>query len=207
MFKSLSRHPGFTLIELLIVVAIIAILAAIAVPNFLEAQTRAKVARATADMRSLVTGIESYHIDSNKYPPMEDRGFNNTAGTQHARVPSYLTTPISYLNSIPHDPFLKVPDSVPAMYPKDVGSRYVYYDTVVNQSFYTSSWGGKLVEWCGYWVFFGVGPDGKALQGAAATLLPYDATNGTLSIGNVIRTQKNNQGINPHPTTKTFHWS
>jgi prepilin-type N-terminal cleavage/methylation domain-containing protein len=51
---------AFTLIELLIVVAIIAILAAIAVPNFLEAQVRAKVSRAKADIRSLATALESY---------------------------------------------------------------------------------------------------------------------------------------------------
>jgi len=63
-----SRH-AFTLIELLIVVAIIAILAAIAVPNFLEAQTRSKVSRAKADMRTLATGLESYAVDNNKYPP------------------------------------------------------------------------------------------------------------------------------------------
>ena len=50
---------AFTLIELLIVVAIIAILAAIAVPNFLEAQTRAKVARVRNDHRAVVTGLET----------------------------------------------------------------------------------------------------------------------------------------------------
>lgn len=65
-----SLHPkGFTLIELLIVVAIIAILAAIAVPNFLEAQTRSKVSRVKADMRTIATGLEIYRLDNNDYPP------------------------------------------------------------------------------------------------------------------------------------------
>ena len=50
-------------------VAIIAILAAIAVPNFLEAQMRSKVARVKADMRTIATAVESYAIDCNgKYP-------------------------------------------------------------------------------------------------------------------------------------------
>jgi prepilin-type N-terminal cleavage/methylation domain-containing protein len=59
---------GFTLIELLIVVAIIAILAAIAVPNFLEAQIRAKVSRVRSDQRSLQVAIETYYVDNNTYP-------------------------------------------------------------------------------------------------------------------------------------------
>jgi prepilin-type N-terminal cleavage/methylation domain-containing protein len=64
----MKRIKGFTLIELLIVVAIIAILAAIAVPNFLEAQIRSKVSRVKADQRSLATALESYFIDNNAYP-------------------------------------------------------------------------------------------------------------------------------------------
>src|SRR5262245_1679718 len=60
---------GFTLIELLIAVAILAILAAIAVPNFLEAQTRSKVSRVKADMRSLGTALQCYLTDHGAYPP------------------------------------------------------------------------------------------------------------------------------------------
>ncbi|MEI8166588.1 MAG: prepilin-type N-terminal cleavage/methylation domain-containing protein, partial [Chloroflexales bacterium] len=68
-----DTHSGFTLIELLIVVAIIAILAAIAVPNFLEAQTRAKVSRVKGDMRSLVTALEAYRLDQDRDPYWRDQ--------------------------------------------------------------------------------------------------------------------------------------
>ena len=115
---------GFTLIELLIVVLIIAILAAIAVPNFLEFQTRAKVSRPKSDMRSLATAMEAYFVDNNEYPAMMRAGgvlhVNNARGGEletvsfRLRAPNSttdflntLTSPISYISDYPTDPFSK----------------------------------------------------------------------------------------------------
>ncbi len=64
----IRNSKGFTLIELLIVVAIIGIIAAIAIPNLLNAIDRGKQKRTMADMRSIGTAVESYAIDSNIYP-------------------------------------------------------------------------------------------------------------------------------------------
>jgi prepilin-type N-terminal cleavage/methylation domain-containing protein len=63
-----AESRGFTLIELVIVVAIIAVLAAIAVPNLIAAQTRAKVSRVKADLRAAATCMETYAVDNNAYP-------------------------------------------------------------------------------------------------------------------------------------------
>ena len=85
---------GFTLIELLIVVAIIAILAAIAVPNFMHAQVRAKLAGTVQSFRNLATVFEAYNADWNTYPPGTA---NNVEGYQMYAV---LSTPISYTTTI-----------------------------------------------------------------------------------------------------------
>src|SRR5712691_5527477 len=63
-----KSQKGFTLIELLIVVAIIGIIAAIAIPNLLNAIDRGKQKRTMADMRSIGTAVESYAVDNNFYP-------------------------------------------------------------------------------------------------------------------------------------------
>jgi len=123
----MKRLQGFTLIELLIVVAIIGILAAIAVPNFLNAQVRAKVARSEAEIRNLKNSLESFFIDNNQYPPQNRdrqtvqsnyRGLDKSdpgaptinhshilIGTSRSGRRLFLTTPVSYISSLPYDPF------------------------------------------------------------------------------------------------------
>jgi prepilin-type N-terminal cleavage/methylation domain-containing protein len=114
------RLRAFTLIELLIVVAIISVLAAIAVPNFLEAQVRSKVARVAADQRSMATALESYAVDNNTYPVRHDNWATGSGFKAYPPLnskiydPSYptaqvglhvLTTPIPYIAAIPKDVF------------------------------------------------------------------------------------------------------
>jgi type II secretion system protein G len=99
------KTKGFTLIELLIVVAIIAILAAIAVPNFLEAQTRAKVSRVKNDLRSLATAQEAYYVDWNSYTKYDRGDATLPNGDPLYEGWKMLTTPVAYITSIPFDPF------------------------------------------------------------------------------------------------------
>ena len=61
-----SRRGGFTLVEIMIVVAIIALLAAIAVPNFLRARKRSQATRVLEDLRMIDSAIDQYAIETNK---------------------------------------------------------------------------------------------------------------------------------------------
>lgn len=201
------RRRGFTLIELLIVVAIISILAAIAVPNFLEAQTRSKVSRIKADARSLAVAVESYRVDNNRYPPRQRAPLSDSLsqlGDVLTRVRDLgrMTTPISYMTSIPVDVFenrIAYPSNTLDFYPPDLVAKIRFDANLPGTS------AGDTSSRYG-WTILSVGPDGRfGVPFNAGNYPPgdssfthfrqeYDPTNGTISVGNIYRFQ--DQGAN-----------
>ncbi len=66
LHKLNTKHAGFTLVEIMIVVAIIALLAAIAVPNFLRSRKRSQATQVLEDLRQIDAAIDLYSIENNK---------------------------------------------------------------------------------------------------------------------------------------------
>ena len=167
------RH-GFTLIELLIVVAIIGILAAIAVPNFLNAQLRTKIAATQSDLRTFVGAMQQYHMDNNSYH------MHRGGPLQHFP----LTTPVAYIKAFMPDRFQTVPQVALAQpQPAGFDASQTFYHWIPWES-HTDWWSpfshpevwealntrnGGLVD--------GWGPAG--IRGGP----PYDPSNGLISRG------------------------
>jgi len=176
---NVRRSKGFTLIELLIVVAIIGILAAIAIPNFLQAQTRAKVARAQSDLRNIGVAMEVYYTDHNAYPP---RLCDFSARWYYGSFSVWwqLTTPIDYVSSgeVFRDPFRT--QLSPAAF--DV---YIY---LVNDKFNISACHTNNIparfSTIRTWSAHSHGPD-HLNNANYLMLLLYDPTNGTVSDGDI----------------------
>ncbi len=221
--KKKDSLKGFTLIELLIVVAIIAILAAIAIPNFLEAQTRSKTSRVKADMRSVATAIEAYMVDNNHFP------FDYA---EDVLFPYYLhkgvTTPIAYMTDAARlrDAF---GDKVESGDNNEVRRRFRY--RALGEKWMCSKAQGGLGLWSmdynaigmvtgreahGSWLLVSKGPWGKLnlpvgfADGNNETdwlWLPYDPTNGTRSPGEVMRSQKQGdvKGYNKYAANYTVN--
>ncbi len=189
---------GFTLIELLIVVAIIGILAAIAIPNFLQSQVRAKVARVQADMATLATAMETYNVDHSTYPlPCTSHpGAYPYDVLPYQSLKAYvaLTTPIAYVSQAeffdPHNPrgnpddkFIQVSAGVMGDPVKSFGvqSAIASGNAAALREMYPRncyafvSKGPDQLDDSGFWSYPYVGG------------IPYDPTNGTVSSGDIFR--------------------
>jgi prepilin-type N-terminal cleavage/methylation domain-containing protein len=193
-----TRHQSaFTLIELLIVVAIIAILAAIAVPNFLEAQVRAKVSRCKSDLRALATGLEAYAVDNTQYPPygrvaadgvtVQYPAMANDMMDKMSFAGPCLTTPVAYVTTVFEDPFMDR-GAQPA-----VLRQYEYLNLRQHVGNFPqpfpAPWMGTLLPAWGQWRMVGAGPDRDRGIDIKNNIV-YDPTNGTKSDGDVVRCQR-----------------
>lgn len=177
---------GFTLIELLIVVAIIGILAAIAVPNFLNAQIRAKVSRCVSDMKSIETALEMYRMDNNAYPTWRLARVPGSGDYFHPNEIRYyrMTTPVAYLSSIPRDPF--------AVQTLEDFSQWGWAYDYVNGWDDKGSW--KPNGWGHVWRLNSWGPDGINSWGGqrdgqcnnGAPNFLYQSSNGLTSYGDIV---------------------
>ena len=180
-----ALRKGFTLIELLVCVAIIAILATIAIPNFLEAQTRAKVSRVKADIKAVALAMEAYATDNNAYP------YCNPAA-DHAYLPDIwmLSTPVAYITNLPLDIFPREKADQRERY-------YRYYPIAYWRLFYPEL---ELRNW--NWILMSNGPDLRtditrenaedAIAGDFWML--YDPSNGSISRGDIWATNESLKG-------------
>jgi len=182
---------SFTLIELLIVVAIIGILAAVAIPNLVNALIRANVARAKSDMRTFETALSAYRMDYGHY--FFWSGYKTAGERFHA-----ITTPIAYLTSIPIDPFSYnrnyLPDTVDYTEMTEE-IDYIPYDQRGVMCLYANEDGRQPTDW----ILLSIGPDlcecyaflaGKMALGPGVTqrlytTWLYSPTNGIRSFGNI----------------------
>lgn len=237
---------GFTLIELLIVIAIISMLALIALPNFEEAQTRAKVSAVKNNMRSASLKLEMLQVDTNYYPLAAKWRWvilwRILSGEQNDPVGEFIKRmkPLYGQNwDIFEYEALKRNSIQDNEWVGNEGRQFIYNGfwffspptlvealhpccTIGEETLPCARWeDSDLAHWeaveriAGHWVLMSPGPDLIA-ESPAWMELPcdgvhldleqegyreknlfceYDPTNGTVSYGNIFRTQKQSGGL------------
>ena len=186
-----KRNNAFTLIELLIVVAIIGILAAIAVPNFLNAMLRAKIANTQSDLRTMTDAMMQYHLDNNSYHAHRD-GLSQQFQFPH---------PVPNLNAFLEDRFQDTAlvrfggggAGAPGYSASFSYYHWIPYNTHVDWWFKSGARSHPLVKEVhdtrNSGLVDGWGPAG--VRGGP----PYDPSNGLLSIGGFFRQVPAGQAI------------
>ncbi len=180
-----SGSPGFTMIELTTVGIIILVLIGIALPNFLEAQIRARVTAAQSDATLLSQCLEEYYIANRTYPPnvvekLPDGGLAGD-GNPDLRGCSLilLTTPVVYVSDLPMDLFH--PENEPSK-----AFDYVNFVDWTGSPISRETLGGKGSA---AYLVGSVGPDNQPNTVCAKrppTSLIYNPTNGTKSPGDLL---------------------
>lgn len=195
-------QKGFTLIELLIVVAIIGILAAIAVPNFIAAQTKAKVSRVYADMKNLSTAVGMYEIDNGRTPIGSGEGMRLGIWSNDTRIAWLrLTTPVAYIGSIPNDPFGRASSGF-SVFDNEIIVHYIYNTNdnpterfgnmgamrEVGYIWYMYSPGPGLTEPVSPWPDHIIAANNRGSNQFSPTQRIYEASNGIQSEGWIVWT-------------------
>ncbi len=190
--RTCTPRKGFTLIELLIVIAIILILISIALPNFLEAQLRAKATRVQGEFRTLSIAMEEYALDYKDYPQnwydlyahpeWSGKSRFYGLGMHYTRtcLPQ-ITTPTAYLKNVDYD------EPFPYVGMLNQGYFYAHTDYTVKSK-------GLYWHQPSLWCFASCGPDHlfhedwKILPGyPSGNWVEYSPTNGTTSAGNLTK--------------------
>jgi general secretion pathway protein G len=99
-----ARQGGFTLIEIMVVVVILGILAAIVVPNIMDAPDKARVTKAKQDLRVLESALELYKLDNFNYPSSQ-QGLEALVAPPSGDPPAPNWKQGGYIKSLPKDPW------------------------------------------------------------------------------------------------------
>ncbi len=187
---------GFTLIELLIVIAIILILIAIALPNFADALLRTKVTRVLTDHRALKTALETYQTDYKDYPYSWSHHPNELSSVFRFPEDAYvkwrlkvLTTPVAYMVDLPETPFFSDQQKHSGGIIQIEYNAGSSYDRVPGWYNNAGPLAAGASRWSTKYHLRDAGPDkiwnNQDQVYNVTNLMPYTPTNGTGSIGDI----------------------